>query len=73
MSGFVEQQLALFLQFTEPMKEILASPETPPAEVKSAVRSFFHGSSVYVTESSALLARLHRDLEESPLPGTDKK
>jgi hypothetical protein len=73
MSGFVEQQLAVFLQITEPMKEILTSPDVPPSEVKAAVRSFFHGGSVYVTESSALIARLHRDSEQDFLSDTDKK
>jgi hypothetical protein len=72
MSGFVEMQLALFLQFTEPVKEILQSPDATPAEVKTAVRSFFNSSSVYVTEGSALIARMQRDHEETPLTDTDE-
>jgi antitoxin component of RelBE/YafQ-DinJ toxin-antitoxin module len=72
MSGFVEMQLALFLQFTEPVKEILESPDVTPVKVKTAVRSFFNRTSVYVTEGAALIARMQLDHEEAPSSDTDE-
>jgi hypothetical protein len=71
MSAFVESQLALFLQATEPMAEILESGTSmQTTEARTAVRAFFVRSAATVAQGTATVTHLHRDFEESH---TDKK
>jgi len=79
MSGFVEMQLAAFLQLTRPLIPVLEAVEAgtvDPAELKVAMRSFMANSQEMVGEQLQLFgqassegADLIRQLEER----TDKK
>jgi hypothetical protein len=76
ISAFLEQNLALFIQMTEPLVPLIEqaeSGEVDPAQMKSAMRSFLmHSTAVVggqVQEFGQLLAEANQEWGDS----TDKK
>lgn len=71
MSAFVEQNLAMFVQLTEPLSPLLDDVEAgtaDPAQVKAAMRAFLLHSTALVggqvQEFGQLLAASNKELEE---------
>ena len=75
MSAFVEAQLALYLQMTEPLAPLFASVkkgETDPAALKAAMRAHFARSTVEAGEVK-ITAPLTHGFSPDSVPDTDKK
>lgn len=75
MSAFVEAQMALFLQMTEPLAPLFESVdkgETDPVALKAAMRAHFSRAAVDVGEVKITGPLSHGFVPES-VPDTDKK
>lgn len=78
MSAFIEQQLATFLQLTEPFAPLLDDVEAgkvDPAALKSAVRSFNATGMTLIGEHLATFGQLQQEIQEftEGKEHTDKK
>ncbi|WP_299296903.1 hypothetical protein, partial [uncultured Mobiluncus sp.] len=78
MSGFIEQQLALFLQMVkpfEPLIEQVESGQVDPASVKTALRAFNAHGAVMVGEQLVEFGKLQKEIHEltETEERTDKK
>ncbi len=75
MSAFVEAQMALFLQITEPLAplfEAVERGEADPMVLKIALRAAFSGATVEVGEVK-ITGPLSHGFAPSSVSGTDKK
>lgn len=75
MSAFVEAQLALFLQITEPIAplfEALQKGEADPMALKVGLRAVFSGATVELGEVK-ITGPLSHGFAPSSVPDTDKK
>lgn len=75
MSGFFEQQLAVFLQTLAPLRPIMEQVElgkVDPAELKAAMRAFSASATGQVVEQLAEFQRRAREVEQIEV-STDKK
>jgi hypothetical protein len=69
-SGFVESQLAFFLQVTEPIVPLLEAENSElTPEIRAAARSFFTRSAALAAQGTSTITDLHAKFQESD---TDK-
>lgn len=77
MSGFLEQQLALFLQMIAPLRPVMEQVElgkVDPAELKAAMRAFSASGNMVVGEQLAQFGQAQRQIAEfTEGVHTDKK
>lgn len=77
MSGFIETQLALFLQMMQPFESLIEQAEAgevDPASVKSALRAFNAHGNVMVGEQLVEFGKAQKEIQQFiEQEHTDKK